>query len=311
MGQRLDLLMQFWIKSLKTYKLMLYILLLLAGVASQASQVYYNQATGSYEERNDAPIKIRPNEKQRLFVGMKKSMQKAVNNSPWVLPSLSIYTGFSGYQTTSTKLQYKDSTQKTTAQSIASSSISNGNMLVGAELMIPLSRRIKIGGGATHNFETSILENTISSKSGQPFNLQLSNSVYGKFSYKLSRLSIYTLAGMQFSNISFYDSISKDDTTNPWTYKPSKERQSPPTYNFLGKYSAQNAFFGIGTSFKMSPSTSVFLDTTYMTVSGLKGTAESNATVSQVNALKDSQYQVFQTRFGFSFDFIGLATSTI
>lgn len=223
------------------------------------------------------------------------------------MPSLSIYTGFSGYQTTSTALTYQDSTQKTTAQSIASSSISNGNVLVGAELMIPLSRRIKIGGGATHNFETSILENTISSTSRQPFNLQLSNSVYGKFSYKLSRLSIYTLAGMQFSNISFYDSVSKDDTTSPWW----NAQKAPPTYNFLGKYSAQNAFFGIGTSFKMSPSTSVFLDTTYMTVSGLKGTAESTATVSQVNALKDSQYQVFQTRFGFSFDFIGLATSTI
>jgi hypothetical protein len=112
---------------------------------------------------------------------------------------------------------------------------------------------------------------------------------------------------MQFSNITFYDSVKKDDTTNPWW----NAQKAPPTYNFLGKYSAQNAFFGIGTSFKMSPSTSVFLDTTYMTVSGLKGTAEPTATVSQVNALKDSQYQVFQTRFGFSFDFIGLATSTI
>ena len=290
---------------------MLYILLLLVGFTSQASQVYYNEATGSYEERNDTPTIVRPNERQHLFTGMKTGLQNAVNNSGWILPSLSIYTGFSGYQTTSTALTYKDSTQTTPTQDIADASISNGNILIGAELMIPLSTRIKIGGGATHNFEKSILENTISSKSVQPFNLQLSNSVYGKFSYKLSRFSIYTLAGMQFSNISFYDSISKDDPNNPWTHKPLKERQSAPTYNLLGKYSAQNAFFGIGTSFKMSPSTSVFLDTTYMTVSGLKGTAEPTATANQINALKDSQYQVFQTRFGFSFDFIGLASSTI
>jgi len=286
---------------------MLYILLLLVGFTSQASQVYYNEATGSYEERNDTPTIVRPNERQHLFTGMKTGLQNAVNNSGWILPSLSIYTGFSGYETTSTALTYQDSTPKTPTQSIASASILNGNMLVGAELMIPLSRRIKIGGGATHNFEKSILENTISSTSRQAFNLQLSNSVYGKFSYKLSRFSIYMLAGMQFSNISFYDSVSKDDKNNPKWNAP----KAPPNYNLLGKYSAQNPFFGIGTSFKMSPSTSVFLDTTYMTVSGLKGTAEPTATANQINALKDSQYQVFQTRFGFSFDFIGLATSTI
>ncbi len=290
---------------------MLYILLLLVGFTSQASQVYYNEATGSYEERNDTPMMVRPNERQHLFTGMKTGLKNAVKSSMWVLPSLSVYTGFSGYETTSSALTYKyykDSTQTTPTQNIAGASLSNGNILVGAELMIPLSRRIKIGGGATHNFETSILENTISSTLRQTFNLQLSNSVYGKFSYKLSRFSIYMLAGMQFSNISFYDSVSKDDTTNPWTYNDPK---ASPTYNLLGKYSAQNSFFGIGTSFKMSPSTSVFIDTTYMTVSGLKGNAESTATANQVNALKDSQYQVFQTRFGFSFDFIGLATSTI
>ena len=305
---KLGLLTQFWIKSLKTYNPMLYILLLLVGFTSQASQVYYNEATGSYEERNDTPTIVRPNERQHLFTGMKTGLKNAVNSSTWVLPSLSVYTGFSGYQTTSSALTYKDSTK---TQNISGVSLANGNMLVGAELMIPLSRRIKIGGGATHNFEKSILENTISSTSRQAFNLQLSNSVYGKFSYKLSRFSIYMLGGMQFSNISFYDSISKDDTTNPWTYKSSRDRQSPITYNFLGKYSAQNAFFGIGTSFKMSPSTSVFIDTTYMTVSGLNGTAEPTATVNQINALKDSQYQVFQTRFGFAFDFIGLASNTI
>ena len=307
MAPKLGLLTQFWIKSLKTYNPMLYILLLLVGFTSQASQVYYNQATGSYEERNDAPTIVRPNERQHLFTGMKTGLQNAVNNSGWILPSLSIYTGFSGYQTTSTALTYQDSTQTTPTQNIADASISNGNILIGAELMIPLSQRIKIGGGATHNFEKSILENTISSKSGQPFNLQLSNSVYGKFSYKLSRFSIYMLAGMQFSNISFYDSIQKDDTTNPWWNAP----KSAATYNLLGKYSAQNGFFGIGTSFKISPSTSVFLDTTYMTVSGLNGTAESSATANQINTLKDSKYQVFQARFGFSFDFIGLASTTI
>jgi hypothetical protein len=304
---KLGLLTQFWIKSLKTYNPMLYILLLLVGFTSQASQVYYNQATGSYEERNDAPTIVRPNERQRLFTGMKAGLQNAVSNSGWILPSLSIYTGFSGYQTTSTALTYQDSTQKTPTQNIPSSSLLNGNMLVGGELMIPLSQRIKIGGGATHNFEKSILENTISSKSGQTFNLQLSNSVYGKISYKINRLSLYALGGVQFSNISFYDSVSKDDTTNPWWNAP----KSAATYNLLGKYSAQNGFFGIGTSFKMSPSTSVFLDTTYMTVSGLNGTAESTATANQINTLKDSKYQVFQARFGFSFDFIGLASTTI
>jgi hypothetical protein len=48
-----------------------------------------------------------------------------------------------------------------------------------------------------------------------------------------------------------------------------------------------------------------------MTVSGLNGTAESTATANQINTLKDSKYQVFQARFGFSFDFIGLASTTI
>ena len=287
---------------------MLYILLLLVGFTSQASQVYYNQATGSYEERNDTPTIVRPNERQRLFTGMKTGMQNAVNNSPWILPSLSIYTGFSGYQATSSALTYQDPTQITTTQNIAGASISNGNILVGAELMIPFSSRIKIGGGVSHNFEKSILENTIYSRQKQPFTFQLSNSLYGKFSYKISRFSLYALGGVQFSNITFYDSVAKDNTISPWTYLELKEA---PTYNSLGKYSAQNVFFGIGASFKMSPTTSVFLDTTYMTVSGLNGTAESTATANQVNALKNAQYQVFQTRFGFAFDFIGLASHTI
>ena len=300
--------MQFWIKSLKTYNPMLYILLLLVGFASQASQVYYNQATGSYEERNDTPTIVRPNERQRLFTGMKTGMQNAVNNSPWILPSLSVYTGFSGYQTTSSALTYQDPTQRTPTQSIAAASRSNGNMLVGAELMIPLSSRIKIGGGITHNFEKSIFDDAIYSRQKQPFHLQLSNSLYGKFSYKISRVSLYALGGIQFSNITFYDSVSKDNTTSPWTFANLKES---PTYKMLGKFSAQNVFFGIGTAFKMSPSTSVFLDTTYLTVSGLSGTAESTATANQVNALKNAQYQVFQTRFGFAFDFIGLASNTI
>jgi hypothetical protein len=280
---------------------MLYIILLLVGVASQASQVKYNPRTGVYEQVEDSQTNAaRPH----LFNGRASSKTK----TSWILPSLSIYGGMSLKAVTSDKLTYTDLTQKTTTQTIPSTAITSGSAVFGAELLIPTSRHIKIGGGISHNTTQSLFDSTIAANNGQLFKLNLGTAVYGKMSYTVGRITGYALGGMQTSKMSFYDSIEKDDKSNPWTYLNPK---APATYDLLGKYSAKNAFFGVGAAYKLSPSFSVFIDATYLTISGLTGTAESTATATQINALKNAQYGVLQNRFGFSLDFIGLASDTI
>ena len=280
---------------------MLYIILLLVGVASQASQVKYNPRTGAYEQVEDLPVNsARPH----LFNGKELKTTK----TSWILPSLSIYGGWSLSEATMESQTYTDLTQKTTTQTIPSTAIINGNAVFGAELLIPTSRHMKIGGGISHNTTQSLFNSVVSANNRQPFKFNLGNSVYGKMSYTVGRITGYALGGMQTSTMSLYDSIEKDDTSNPWTYLNAK---ALPTYNLLGKYSAKNAFFGVGAAYKLSPAFSVFIDATYLRISGLTGTTEPNATATQIDALKNAQYGVLQNRFGFSLDFIGLTSDTI
>lgn len=281
---------------------MLYIILLLVGFASQASQVYYNTQTGAYATMPEP--QIQPQARPHLF-NNKPTTNKT--KSSWILPSLSIYGGMSVYQASANSLEYQDSTRKTTTQTIPETDISTGNAVVGAEFLFPISQNMKIGGGASYNPSHKIFNGVISSESDYLLDLALGNAVYGKISYKFGRISAYTIGGVQSSKISFYDSVSKDSLTNPWTYLNPKD---PATYNILGTFATKNPFFGFGASYRLSPAFSIFADTTFLSLSNLTGMTESTATVNQITALQNARYTVIQNRFGLSFDFIGLASKT-
>ncbi len=281
---------------------MLYIILLLVSFASQASQVYYNTQTGAYEPlpEQHTPPQARP----RLFNGASNIRNAA---SSWIAHSISIYGGMSVHQASANSLEYQDSTQKTTTQTIPATSVTAGNMLVGVEFLMPISQNMKIGGGASHSPSHKIFNGVISSGNDYLLDLSLGNAFYGKISYKFGRISAYTIGGVQSSKISFYDSVSKDSLTNPWTYKNPKD---PATYNILGTFATKNPFFGFGASYRLSPAFSIFADTTFLSLSKFTGTAESTATVNQITALQNARYAVIQNRFGLSFDFIGLSSNT-
>jgi len=277
---------------------------------AHASQVSYNPNTGSYEERESTANVVRKSERQRLFTNMKSGIQKITSSSPF-LPSFSLYGGFSGYQTTSQSSQYQDPTQKPATQTIPAQTLLNGKMVIGTEFMLPITQNMSLGIGASHNFESSIFNQTVSSQSRQPFDIYLENALYGKIAYKISRVSLYFISGVQQSIISLYDSEIKDDTSNPWTSFSPKSRTS---YAQIGNsFYTTNEFFGLGIAYKLSPSTSVFVDANYLVVKGwnLNG-LEHDSHANQINALlKDRQYEIVQTRVGLSFDFIGFAFNSI
>ncbi len=278
---------------------------------AHASQVSYNPNTGSYEERESTANVVRKSERQRLFTNMKSGIQKITSSSPF-LPSFSLYGGFSGYQTTSQSSQYQDPTQKPATQTIPAQTLLNGNMMLGLEFMLPITQNMSLGIGVRDNFESSIFNQTVSSQSRQPFDVRLKSTVYGKIAYKISRVSLYFIGGVQPSIISLYDSEIKDDTSNPWTSFSPKSRASYAQIGSAFGYTT-NEFFGLGIAYKLSPSTSVFVDANYLVVKGwnLNG-LEHNSHANQINALlKDKQYEIVQTRVGLSFDFIGFAFNSI
>jgi hypothetical protein len=277
---------------------------------ASASQVYYNPDTGLYEERNYNIELSRNNANQGLFLTNQTIPQHSLGKKLFLqfLPSLSIYTGLSTYSTPISQIKYSidDPNLKSSEKSqiINEQSFISSNPFVGAEFMLPITTRLKIGGGGTYNF-TKIS----SLKSKTPMNAFLNSSIYGKMSFQITqRISLYILGGMQNINFEIYDYMKQSDG-NPWYGKALPVEAS---YNLIASANTNAAFFGFGTSYKFSPSTSLFIDFTSNSISSLnnikKSDIASNSSYDyQINVIgKNSQYPITQVKFGIAFDFIGL-----